>query len=261
MDVMGELSGAVAPRASGEFVHELKFYLSTGEAAVLAAWARRHLAADPHGSGPEADSYRVSSLYFDTRALDALSRQGSYARSRYRVRRYDDAELVYLERKTNAQRRVYKRRSATALQALSRLEAAASERDWSGFWFDRRLRLRGLRPVCRIDYRRMARVGCSAYGPVRLTLDSELRAWRAADLRSWRADTDATLGAGTVLSPQRLILELKFGSELPALFRQLVREFAPEPRRISKYRLACQQLGLFNASPVPISGEPACAPG
>lgn len=228
----------LAQRASREFAYELKFYIGGGQACALKDWVRSHLQPDPHGGGPHRDSYRVSSVYFDTAAFDVLARHCSYGRSKYRIRRYEQSDTVYLERKTRGDGRVLKRRSLTGVDSLQRLQAAQSVPDWEGHWFHRRLLVRRLGAVSRIDYRRIARVGDSACGPMRLTIDQELCAWRA-----YTASFEV-LGGGAALSPQQLILELKFGSTLPALFKQLIREFAPRAEGISKYRLACAQLGL-----------------
>ena len=75
---------------------------------------------------------------------------------------------------------------------------------------------------------------------VRLTLDSDLRALPAtrhpvsADEAACRP---ATVQAG------RLILELKYRGAPPAIFRQLVEEFALTPQTASKYRLGLVALG------------------
>ena len=167
-----------AQRDSREFVYELKFYIGHDQARELQEWVRSRLAPDPHGGGPHGDSYQVSSVYFDTGVFDVLARRGSYARSKYRVRRYNQSDTVFLERKTRGQYRVSKRRSATDVASLSRLLAAPSPA-WDGHWFHRRLLARALRAVSRVDYQRIARIGSSDYGPIRLTLDQGLQAWRA----------------------------------------------------------------------------------
>ncbi|MGH8141219.1 MAG: polyphosphate polymerase domain-containing protein [Steroidobacteraceae bacterium] len=226
-------------RDSRDFAFELKFYISGTQADVLTDWARARLDPDPHGGGPHGDSYRVSSLYFDTAAFDVLARHRSYGRSKYRIRRYNQGDAVYLERKTRGQSRVYKRRSRSSMENLPRLLAAQSSSDWGGHWFYRRLRVRALEPVSRIDYQRIARIGYSDYGPVRLTLDQELCAWRA------RTVSFDTSGGGAALSRAQQILELKFGHTMPAVFKELIREFGPRLNSISKYRLACAALGLF----------------
>lgn len=234
-----------------EFVQELKFLLPALQAEALAEWARARMAPDPHGLGSAGDSYRVSSVYFDTAAFDVLARRGSFARSKYRVRRYNGGDVVFLERKTKGAQRVCKRRSCGSLEMLTRLSEPQRADVWVGSWFQRRLLWRALQPVCRIDYERMARISASDYGPVRLTLDRELRVWPA------RTPSFDSLGEGALLPRQSLILELKFGQSLPTLFRQLISEFALQPQGVSKYRLACAQLGYTaSTQPPELAGEP-----
>jgi len=231
-------------RETREFIYELKFYVAGDDAEALMHWARSHLSADPHGAGPHGDSYRVSSIYFDTASHDVLARQGSFARCKYRVRRYGDSELVYLERKTRGACRVFKRRSALAVAALPALLATQPARGWSGYWFHRRLLARRLAAVNRVEYQRIARIGQSSHGPLRLTLDQDLTAWPARELAFARELAAEGPAGGVRLSGERLILELKFGQAMPAVFKRLIREFAPRLSGISKYRLAAQALGL-----------------
>jgi hypothetical protein len=233
------------PRDTREFVYELKFYVAQAGTPALLEWVRARLSPDVHGGGRHGDSYHVSSIYFDTAEHDVLARRGSFARSKYRVRRYGQSEQVFLERKTRGQYRVFKRRSAIAAAALPALLTRQPARGWSGYWFHRRLLARGLRTVNRIDYQRIARVGQGRYGPMRLTLDQELRAWQAREL-AFHAQ-----GGGSALAPGHCVLELKFGQAMPEVFKALIREFDPRLTGISKYRLASQALGM--------SAAPACA--
>lgn len=220
-----------------EFACETKFLIDASQAVVIEGWMRAHLAADPHGSGEHRDRYEVSSLYFDTRDYAVYRRIGSYGRSKFRVRRYDQRTQVFVERKTKTQASVSKRRSLVLSEELSRLQGAAAGR-WPGDWFRRRLELRGLMPVCQISYSRTARIGVSEYGPCRITLDRNVRA-RSVDTAGF-IDMDGTQS----LLDGACILELKYRYTLPVAFRQLLAEYAPVPQRISKYRLAVQALGL-----------------
>lgn len=248
-----------APRDSREFVYELKFYVGNQQAEALKRWVRERLQPDPHGAGPHGDTYRVSSLYFDTQSFDVLARHGSFARSKYRVRRYNHGEVLYLERKTRGQYRVFKRRSAAALALLDRLQEVQPTHDWNGRWFHRRLLARRLRAVSRVDYQRLARIGHSDFGPVRLTLDQDLLAWRTDGLSFDVADP------GSPLSTQQFILELKYGNAMPLVFKELIREFSPRLEGISKYRLACVELGLappsLSPEPVPVALVPQADSG
>jgi len=239
-DFSAAVPGTRPPPDTREFVYELKFYVAEADAGALLDWARRHLSPDPHGSGAHGDAYRVSSLYFDTAGHDVLARRGSFARCKYRVRRYGEGEQVFLERKTRGRYRVFKRRSATRTEALPGLLAPQATRGWSGYWFHRRLLARGLAAVGRVDYQRIARIGQGSFGPLRLTLDEDLRAWRARTL------TFEAQGEGVALGAGQRILELKFGHTLPAVFKILIREFAPRLSGISKYRLASEALGLWS---------------
>ena len=73
--------------------------LYTNIRAALREWARAHLAPDHFGSGPHGDGYTTTSLYFETPGFDVYHRRGSYGRSKFRIRRYGEADIVFLERK------------------------------------------------------------------------------------------------------------------------------------------------------------------
>src|SRR5260221_14394910 len=71
---------------------------------------------------------------------------------------------------------VTKRRSVVPLTELPRLNSTQANSAWNGYWYERRLLARKLRPVCQIASMRTARVSMTENGPVRLTLDDDLRA-------------------------------------------------------------------------------------
>lgn len=216
-----------------QFAAETKFLLSPAQAAAVLGWAREFMAPDPHASGPYSDTYRVTSLYLDTPAFDVFHRRGSYARGKYRIRRYDLSGDAFLERKLKMAGRVNKTRSLVPLSELPRLAASDPRSEWrEGYWFHRRLLVRGLQPVCQISYRRTARLAQSVAGPIRLTLDEDLRATPASEFAFDGED------AGSPISPAGLILELKHPGGLPALFKDLLSQFALKPEPFSKYRLA-----------------------
>jgi hypothetical protein len=53
-----------------------------------------------------------------------------------------------------------------------------------------------------------------------------------------------THDAGIDLVPGNAILELKYASELPRAFEEVIETFNLHPHSISKYRLAVRRLGL-----------------
>jgi hypothetical protein len=213
--------------------------LSEAEAAEVIAWAARHLRPDPHArDGSHEESYRVASLYLDTEALDVYHRRGSYGRAKYRLRRYDGADAVFLERKCKVKGRVRKRRSHVGPDELSRLAEGSAPEDWPGRWFYRRMAMRALRPTCLVAYRRVAMVGDGPRGPIRLTVD------RGFLCRSAAGFDPPAVDDGRVLFPGQGVVELKFRTAMPALFKTLVRDHGLVPARASKYRAAVEACGL-----------------
>ena len=225
-----------------QFAREIKFLIPAERAAGIRDWARANLEADPHAEGG-GDQYRVTSLYFDTPNRDVFFQRGSFARSKYRIRRYDAAHTAFLERKLKTRDLVSKRRSLVGIEELPEVFSDPG-RDNAGYWFQRRLRLRGLEPVCQISYLRTARVGMNSHGPIRLTIDHDLRALPVlAPQFSGPAETGALLTGG------EYILELKYRYQMPTLFKALAEQFALTRQAVSKYRLAAMKLNLGGAGP------------
>lgn len=133
-------------------IKEVKFIVSRPAAAEICKWIGCKLDPDPHAA--EADGYRISSLYFDTNEFDTFFGRASYARAKYRIRRYNDSSVVFLERKLKRAGRVVKRRSEFALGDLPETYTNGIS---EGRWFWRRLERRRLQPVCQITYKRKAR--------------------------------------------------------------------------------------------------------
>jgi len=231
--------------------YEIKFVVPTALAEAAMAWARRHLAPDPHAEITDADGYRVNSLYFDTSNLDVYRRNGSYGKSKYRVRRYGNESGIFLERKLKSRGLVSKRRTRIPDEELPRLAAEPSP-EWVGFWFRRRLEVRQLFPRCQIRYDRVARVGMTPSGPIRLTIDQNVCSFVTSE---YGVEDN---GGWKWLLPGQCIVELKFRVEMPPLFKSLTEELALAPQPVSKYRLSIQAFGL---DPAPSNGQPAAHNG
>lgn len=210
--------------------YELKFLVAEELARAAEAWASGRLAPDPHGD-PELDgAYRTTTLYLDTPTFDVFQRRPSFRRSKHRLRRYGTEASIYLERKSKNGDRVRKQRSVVPAAELASLANPMSLLTWPGHWFHRRLLERGLRPAALIAYERTAYVGEAAEGPLRLTLDRRLRGALAGE---WAVPTAE---GGLPLLTGRVILELKFCSALPILFKELVQALRLSPCAVSKYR-------------------------
>jgi len=215
---------------------EVKFLLDADRAERARAWARDHLAPDPHGRGEHGDAYRTTTLYLDTPDLDVFHRRGSYGRAKYRLRRYEGSDLAFLERKLRRPGLLVKWRTSLAPGALDLLATGGLASGAPGHWFQRRMACRQLAPSCVVTYRRLARLGTAESAPVRLTLDDDLRASSATGFGMTPAGPEGPVLRG------RHILELKYRGRLPALFRRLVQDLALTPGGISKYRLAIAML-------------------
>lgn len=211
---------------------EIKFVVDRDLGHRIREVGRRTLTADPWATGPASDEYRTTTVYFDTDELDVYRRRGSYRRAKYRIRRYGQDDVVFLERKLRTPNVLSKRRTRLGISELGRLHAAIDS-SWAGLWFHARLLMRRLSPRCQVSYSRTARIGMTDCGPIRLTLDDDL----AAGVADVAVFDDAP--RVSMLS-DKTIVEMKFNARMPAPFRRIVEDFALEPVRVSKYRLGIE---------------------
>jgi len=251
------ISPSLDVRESREFASEIKFQVPEFAGDEILKWARTRLSPDPNAAdGGQDGAYQITSLYFDTEEFDVYHRNGSFGRSKYRIRRYGPSKTVFLERKLKTRGLVSKRRAAVDIEELEHLHVSEPDASWPGFWYHQRLLARQLRPICQITYRRIALVTQTQHGPIRLTFD---RCIQTVPLNSVGFND---LSPGTPLSDDRVIVELKFRVGMPLLFKDLVEEFAIVSNRISKYRLAVVALGLVEPDqPTPAqieSQKPVC---
>ena len=233
-------------RETRHHARELKFLVARDVADDILSWSRTSLSPDPHGSGPAGDEYTTTSVYFDTDRLDVYHRRGSYGRSKYRIRRYGQHDVLFLERKLRMSAMLTKRRTPIALDALRELRAEASRNDSPADWFWRRLDIRRLKPVCQISYQRVARILPTPSGIVRLTIDREICVRRVSAPDFQTADHGVH-----VLDGGCLIVEMKYIGHPPALFKEIVERLGLDPAPVSKYRLSVDALGLAVSHDVP----------
>ena len=246
---MTDLTSPSIMRENRELASELKFLITPDVAAGVREWARHKLLPDPYGNGNAHDEYKITSLYFETDLFDVYNRKGSFGRSKYRIRRYGSEEVVYLERKLKTNGLVAKRRSPSVTVEIKRLSAMTPDPSWLGSWYHRRVLLRGLKPICQISYERTARVAMTSSGPVRLTLDENLRALPAREYH-FQPDEECLK-----VAPANVVMEMKFRGETPVLFKELIEKFALSPKKMSKYRLAAVALGLVPENVIEFPAE------
>jgi hypothetical protein len=222
--------------------YELKFLLTEQQSCEIRGRVAERLVPDAHADPSRDFAYETTSLYCDTAQLDVFHRMGSFKRRKHRLRRYADAPSVFLERKTKWENRVKKRRSMLPYTDLALLATPLSAADWRGHWFHQHLQRRQLLPVCTLSYERIALVGLSAEGPLRLTLDRKLRGVMTKDWSVAKVDEGISLLAGQV------ICEFKYQAFLPALFKEIIQDMRLTPSSVSKYRTFLRTQGHIEDS-------------
>jgi hypothetical protein len=235
----------MSPVEKKDFAYELKFLVSNHVADAALAWARTNLVPDPNADGTRGDTYAITSLYFDTTKLDVFHRVGSYGRCKYRVRRYGEEEAIFLERKLKTRGLVGKRRLRIPAEELDLLTTAEASPEWLGYWFHRRILARQLLPTCQISYERVARMGMSNEGPIRITMDRKIRSLPTSQLE-FEGSSE-----GLALLTNETIIELKYRKSLPGLFKNLIQELALNPQPVSKYRLSIEAFSAAKNASLP----------
>jgi hypothetical protein len=217
---------------------ELKFIICQDKATQIAKWAQNSLEPDPHTDPQLENSYLVQSLYLDTEGFEIFHSSAPFGEHKFRIRRYGSESCLYLEQKTKKGFRVRKLRTHIGEDELERLQQPPAGAPWDGCWFHDRILEHALRPVCVIAYHRQAYTGQEPSGPFRLTLDSSVA---GAASRDWFIGIPRH---STPLIPERMILELKYRSALPARLKQLIQDFALSPGPGSKYRTGMSVAGV-----------------
>lgn len=237
-----QAGGAESAKLSGAY--EVKFLLPLATVADLLDRAQRTMHWDAYCDASPNDSpwpsYQLESLYLDTSNWSVYHRLPGYGRRKFRVRRYGNAEAIYLERKSKRKGLVRKTRSQIPLQDASQLSVPTLDPASSMHWFRKRIHSRGLQPVVRIGYRRCALMSTSEHGVVRLTVDVALRCRRAHDY----AFSDDACNPWTSILDGHAIVEFKYGVAMPSSFRSWIDAFGLNSTACSKYRNAVAALRL-----------------
>ncbi len=235
----------VSPSLSGSAdastpAYEVKFLLAEEQAAEVEARLRDHLALDPHADPARGNSYLVTSVYYDTPRFDVYCRTEGFRNQKYRLRRYGDAPMVFLERKSKRGKRVWKQRAEVPLGEVATVLSAEPAVGRPGDWFVRELAEQQLGPVCRVTYERVAYCGRDGDGGnIRVTMDRAARGLLSAD------PVAEPFADGLPLLTDEVIVEFKFLAAMPALFKGVVAALKLTPGGVSKYRRCAQAAGLM----------------
>lgn len=228
-------------KRNGAAAYEFKFLLSESVAREVEARLSPHMSVDPHVDA-SGTGYDIATLYCDTQALDVFHRRGRHKLSKFRLRRYGDADKIYLERKSKRGERVRKRRSTLELGQLGVLASGDGALDEDQTWYRRQLMRHRVRPVCLIEYRRSAFIAPGSEGPLRLTFDRSISGSLHSD---WSLER---CGVALPLLADRVVCEFKFRGAMPLLFKSVVQEMQLVPGGVSKYRHCIEASGLAAAA-------------
>lgn len=209
---------------------ETKFLMTPEQGDDLRHWARRHLQLDAYSRPELQDGYQVNSLYLDTSQFDVYRRQPGFRERKYRLRRYGLESTLWLEMKKKTAGIVTKRRVSLFQNELEGGVFHVQTNPSPG-WLQQRIVRSRMQPVCQVTYNRSAYVGSSSTGPIRMTLDSQLRCSRTRD---WIVPAQSPTD-GMPLTTM-IILELKYCVQLPAVFVGLIQTFQLTGATFSKYR-------------------------
>ena len=224
--------------------HELKYLINYYDYTFIKLRLSHLLSKDSHA---ESDgSYSIRSLYFDDYFNSAYNdkyagvMRRSRFRSKYRIRIYNMSEqTIHLERKIKTGAYSHKETAAMTvddvhcvlegdynflLQSPNHLLKAFYHECVSNF----------MRPRVVVDYEREPYL--MEAGDVRITFDKDVRAGvQGFDI------FDAEMPTIEALSPDLLIMEVKFTDFLPSLIRNVLPTEAAEYTAVSKFVLACDK--------------------
>ena len=222
-----------------EYRHEIKHYITPGDAAAIRANMKAVAAVDPHA---RADGcYRIRSLYFDDPGDTALWEKldGVNQRRKFRIRYYnDDLSYIMLECKM--------KRDGVGCKLQERLTEEEARRILAGdtAWMPGsgrpllitlyvEMKTRGLRPRCVVEYLRAPFV----YGPggVRVTIDWNIRTGPPGPFLD-------PAGLTVPIPGEPMLLEVKWNEYLPSIIRRAAALKGRGPSAFSKYA-ACRIYG------------------
>lgn len=212
--------------------HEEKYLIDYRQYAILKDRVMKVLTPDTHGG-----SYTVTSLYFDD-VMDTalLEKQNGLARhTKFRVRTYDgDDSFIKLERKVKQGILTQKQTAAITREQIPFLGVETDRFDGDARDLAIQILSENLRPAVTVQYQRDAFYFQGT--DLRLTFDTDLRILPPSVESLFSKNTPGI----PALNKNTVIMEIKYGSHLPAFIRNLTAVPATQ-LSVSKYAL-CREI-------------------
>ena len=222
-----------------EYRHEIKHFITPGDAAAIRTNLTAVASVDPH-AGAEG-CYRIRSLYFDDLYDTALWEKldGVNERRKFRIRYYNqDLSYIMLEckmKRDNVGCKLQERLTEEELRRILNGDTAwmvTSNRPLLVTLYVE-MKTRGLRPKCVVEYMRVPFV--YAPGNVRVTIDWNIRTGPPGQF------TDPQ-GLTLPVEGNPMLLEVKWDEYLPGIIRRATALKSRGSTAFSKYA-ACRVYG------------------
>jgi hypothetical protein len=233
---------------------EFKYLLDQRSRDAIEAELQPFVMLDPHVEGQQDREYFVRSLYFDTPSFTAFHAKddGLLSRSKFRVRTYGrgiaDPAPWFLEIKGRHNQLVWKHRTPVLGdfdrhahgESLTRVLLRGAEPGEVRDRFEFAVYRHSIRPCALVDYTRRPYVSNSD-ADFRITLDSQLAAWRLDTLSPQASDNSRGVLRGYT------VMEVKFRHRVPAWFHRILQSHELRRRSLSKIGESMVALGLRSA--------------
>lgn len=218
--------------------HEEKYIISYREYAILKSRIQGVLTPDIHG---DHGTYLITSLYYDDHLDNALAEKqdGLPEHSKFRIRTYGCSDTaIHLERKDKHGILTHKLSAKlTKEQVYGMLNGKFDLDGFSGSAYElvAQMESQQLIPTVAVRYLRDAYVYPGT--DLRLTFDTELEAIEPDP----QALFSAAFSGVPVLDRNSIIMEIKYGSHLPAFLRKLT-DVSCQQLSVSKYALCRERI-------------------
>lgn len=202
--------------------NELTFLLADSQADQVIRWACDNWVGKPHETELEDQVYAHPKFAADGGTKDVERRL-------YRIRRAACSWNVYLERKSLKGRSASLKQTIIPLSELARVGTSKNTARWAGSWFCKQTCRAELCPSLQLNFRRTAFDHQTLEGPVRLTVDQQ------AEVKMISANTTIDEPTPQFQVESLNLVKMKYFVALPAMFKELLYEFALLPEKTSLY--------------------------